>query len=173
MKLERRELAFFGLGGLCLITLLYFMFIISPALSRQKSLAGFIEKKESDMLRMVALRGKWDRFKQSRAEAERILTRRGKKFTLLTFLESVSRAVDVHKNIQYIKPLSYPGESGPLKREGIEMKFDDINTKQLVEFLYKIEYSAKLLQIKLIKIKRKAKEKSLAVTLQINTYVSA
>ncbi len=173
MKLERREMAFFGLGGLCVIALLYFMFIISPALSRQKSLAGFIEKKESDVLRMMALKGKWDRFKQSRAEAERMLTLRGKKFTLLTFLEGVSRAVKVHKNILYIKPISFPEESGSLKRQGIEMKLNDIDTKQLVNFLYRIEHSSKLLRIKHIKVKRKAKEKTLSVTLLITTYVNA
>jgi hypothetical protein len=44
--------------------------------------------------------------------------------------------------------------------------------EQLVNFLYRIEYSGKLLHVKRIKILRASKEKTslLKVTLQVNTY---
>ena len=173
MRLERREMSFLLLAGICLIAITYYLIIISPALSRHKSLTRFIEKKGSDMVQMIARKGEWDKFRKTRDEAKRMLTHRGKMFTLLSFLESVSRKGGIHNNIAYMKPLSYPEESGPLKREGIEIKLDDIDTKQLVKFLHRIEYSEKLLYIERINIKRKAKEKSVSVTLQINTYVNA
>jgi hypothetical protein len=44
--------------------------------------------------------------------------------------------------------------------------------EQLVHFLYRMEYSGKLLHVKRIKLLRASKEKTslLKVTLQVNTY---
>jgi hypothetical protein len=173
MRLERREMSLLALAAICLMALVYYFFVVSPALSRDKSLIGHIEKKESDLLKMKALKEEWDGFTQSRSKAETVLTRRGKRFTLLSFLEGVTRQVGIHEHIEYMKPISFPEEAGSVKREGIEMRINGMNTKQLVDFLYKIEFSAKLLHIKQIKIKRKAKEESLTVSLQIHTYVAA
>ncbi|MBW1912891.1 MAG: hypothetical protein JRI43_06985 [Deltaproteobacteria bacterium] len=94
------------------------------------------------------------------------------KFTLLSFLEGISREVGIDKRIQFIKPLSYTEDAGTFKRVGMEMKFDNIDINQLVGFLHRVEYSGKLISIKRIKIQRmsKAKDSALKVTLQVNTY---
>jgi len=56
----------------------------------------------------------------------------------------------------------------------MEIKLEGININHLVNFLYKIEYSGKLLNIKRIKIQRlsKLEARTLRVTLQINTYTT-
>jgi hypothetical protein len=122
---------------------------------------------------MVALKDNWERFKTNKQKAEKILAQRGEKFTLLSFLEGVSREVGIDNKIQYMKPLTFREEEGALKPVGIEMNLDGINTKELVSLLYKIENSEKLLNIKLIKILHvsRGKSKLLKVTLQVNTYV--
>ena len=88
MRLERHGMSFLLLVGICLIALMYYLIIISPALSRQRSLTRLIEKKGPDMVRMIARKGEWDKFRKSRDEAKRMLAGRGKTFTLLSFLES-------------------------------------------------------------------------------------
>lgn len=166
-------MAFAILGGIFVIALLYYLFIISPAIARQNSLIAYIDKKEADLIGMIELRDKWERFKANRVEAEKILAQRGEKFTLLSFLEGVAREVGIDNKIQYMKPLTYREKEGALKPVGIEMNLDGINTKQLISLLHKIEYSEKLLNIRLIKILRvtRGKVKLLKVTLQVNTYI--
>ncbi|MCK4817718.1 hypothetical protein KA005_18255 [bacterium] len=173
MRINRREMAFAILGGIFVIALLYYLFIISPAIARQNSLIAYIEKKEADLVGMIELKDKWERFKANRLKAEKILAQRGEKFTLLSFLEGVSREVGIDNKIQYMKPLTFREEEGALKPVGIEMNLDGINTKQLVSLLHKIEYSEKLLNIRLIKILSitRGKMKLLKVTLQVNTYM--
>ncbi len=173
MRINRREMAFAILGGIFVIALLYYLFIISPAVARQKSLVAYIEKKEAALVGMIELKDKWERFKANRLKAEKILSQRGEKFALLSFLEGVSREVGIDNKIQYMKPLTFREEEGALKPVGIEMNLDGINTKQLVGLLHKIENSEKLLNIKLIKILHisRAKAKLLKVTLQVNTYM--
>lgn len=174
MRINRREKALLSLGGILIFALFYYLFIVSPTISRQGVLEKYILKKEADLVKMVELNLKWDRFKNNKAKAEKVLTRRGKKFTLLSFLEGISRKLGIHNKIQYMKPLSSPEESGSLKQVGMEIKLDDINVTQLVNFLYELEYSEKFLNIKRIKIQRfsKGKAQSLRVTLQVNTYSS-
>lgn len=174
MRINSREKALLSLGGILIFALLVYLFIVSPTISRQGVLKKYILKKEADLVKMVELNSKWDRFKNNKANAEKILVRRGKKFTLLSFLEGISRKLGIHNKIQYMKPLSSPEESGSLKQIGMEIKLDDINATQLVNFLYELEYSEKFLNIKRIKIQRfsKGKTQSLRVTLQVNTYSS-
>ncbi|MDY7036267.1 MAG: hypothetical protein SV375_08930 [Thermodesulfobacteriota bacterium] len=172
MRINRREINFLLVGGISIIILLYYLLIVSPAMSRRELLIKYTGKKEADLAKMVELKAEWDRFNKERFEVEKKLNGRGKEFTLLTFLEGITRDIGINKSIQYMKPLSFPEEAGPFKTEGIEMKLDNINVEQLVNFLYKIEYSENLLIIKRIKILRSAKTKSslLKVTLQVNTY---
>ena len=174
MKINPRETAFLSLGGIFVFTLLYYLLILSPTISREKSLITYIGKKETDLVKMVELARKWDRFIHTQAVAGKILTRRGEKFTLLSYLEGISREIGISKRIQYMKPLSFQEESGPLKPEGMEIKLDDIDITQLINFLHKIEYSEKLLNIKRIKIQRSTKDnvQSLKVTVQVSTYTS-
>lgn len=173
MKLNRREMAFAIFGGIFVLVLLYYLFIISPAIARQNSLIAYIEKKEADLIGMIELKDKWERFKANRMKAEKILSQRGDRFTLLSFLEGVSREVGIDNKIQYMKPLTFREGEGALKPVGIEMNLDGINTKQLVSLLHKIEYSEKLLNIRLIKILRvtRGQVNLLKVTLQVNTYM--
>jgi len=172
MRITRREAIFCVAGGTVVLALLCYLFIISPAISRQHALTARITREERDLREMMKLRSIRRKLKTSRGNAEKILAARGKGFTLLSFLEGVSRKVGVEDRILYMKPLNFPEQPGPLKSTGIEMKLDRVNTRQLVQLLYRIEHSGKLLNIRRIKIHRSSGQKTplLKVTLQVNTY---
>ena len=150
--------------------LLYYLLILSPAISKQKTLVQRIKKREGDLVQMVKLRREWEIFTKKRAEAERRLTQKEKSFTLLSFLEGVSRSIGVDRKIQYMKPLSLPDEDGTVKPEGIEISLDGVDMKELVSLLYKIEYSGKAVSIKRIKIQKNHQGQTLKVTLQAHSY---
>lgn len=174
MKLTRKHLLITSLAGLLVLGFLYYWLIISPAISERKRLVSRIEKKRSDLVQMKALAVEWQNFQKKRVQAETRLKQKGDRFTLLSFLEALSRSVGVEKKIQYMKPLSLAAE-GEIRPEGIEMVLEKIDMRELVNFLYRIEYSKKLLTIRRIKIQKSSRDKnpSLKVTLQIYAYLAA
>lgn len=174
MRLSREQFIAISLGGIFFVALLYYLLVVSPAVAREKKLREQIKIKESEMVEMLQLKAKWDSLKRYQAEAESVLNKRGERFTLLSFLEGISREVGISDRIQYMKPISFPDQTGPLREEGMEVTLEDIDISQLVNYLYKIEYSANLLNVRRIKMQRKRMadgSAALRVTLQVNTYV--
>ena len=171
MKLDRKQMTYVFVGGLFLVALLFYLVAISPALSRQELLGKSISKRKQDLVKISEIKGKWQAFQRDRRDVQEAIKGRGS-FTLLSYLEAVTREIGMDQRIQYIKPVTFPEGEGKLKPEGIEISLDGVNMEQLVNFLYKIEYSGKLLHVKRIKIVRSSKEKTslLKVTLQVNTY---
>ena len=101
---------------------------------------------------------------------------RGQRFTLLSYLEGITRKLGINTKIHYMKPLSFSDEKpGNIRTEGIEMKLEGVSSRDLIPFLQQIEYAGKLLSIKRIKIQTVSKDKDtyLKVTLQVHTYSSA
>ena len=174
MKITRSRMLIISIAGLLVMGLLYYWIIISPAISDREMLISRIDKRSADLMQMNALKGEWQDFQKKRDHAEARLKHKGSAFTLLSFLEGLSRSVGVDKKIQYMKPLSLEAE-GEIRPEGIEMVLEKIDMRELVNFLYRIEYSERLLTIRRIKIQKSSRDKdpSLKVTLQIYAYLAA
>ncbi|RJQ49235.1 MAG: hypothetical protein C4530_23620 [Desulfobacteraceae bacterium] len=172
MKLKRRDFGILSLSVFFLMLLLYYFVVISPALSKQRSLGDHMGKKKKDLTEMLALEQEWKSFQEMRREAENILNRRGDGFTLLTYLENVSREVGIETQIQYIKPVSFPLNEGSMQPMGIEMRYNGLDIKQMVNFLHRIEHSKNLLSIKRMKIQPVGGigSRTLELTLQVDTY---
>jgi hypothetical protein len=175
MKLDRRQMTYAFFGGLFLFALLFYFVVISPGISKQKTLEGSIEKRKADLVKITALNRTWEGFKKDRSDVERALDSRGDRFSLLSFLEGLTREVGVDRNIQYIKPVTFPPSEGLFRPEGIEVSLENMGMEQLVDFLYKVEHTGSLLYVKRIKILKATRGTSstLKVTLQVNTYTRA
>jgi Tfp pilus assembly protein PilO len=172
MKLDRQQMTYLFFGGLFLVALLFYFVVISPGLSRQDQLERSISKRKADLAKITELKKKWESFKRDQGEVEQSLRSRGDRFTLLSFLEGITREIGIDKNIQYIKPVTFPPSESVFKPEGIEISLDNVGMEQLVNFLYRVENSGNLLFIKRIKILKTSRGSSstLKVTLQVNTY---
>ena len=174
MRISKKERTFLAVGGIVVLLLLYYLIVISPAHSREEALAKRIHKKRADLREMIGLKGEWDRLESNKTRAQEALSRRGKAFTPLSFLESTSRKVGIQKNIQYMKPRFSSEGSSMGQAVGVEMKLEGINIEQFVQFLYELEFSGKLLHIKKLRIQklRQGKSQSLRILLQIDSYTS-
>ena len=127
MRVNRREKALLVAGGIIVLALVYYLLVISPVLSRQEVLVRHIANKERDLKEIKTLRNEWERFQKSRTEAEKILKQRGERFTLLSYLEGISRQLGISSKIHYMKPLTFQDElKGSIKPEGIEIKLDGV-----------------------------------------------
>jgi hypothetical protein len=165
-------MAFILVGGLVILALGFYLAVISPAVAKQEALGKYIERKESDLIQMRALRDEWDRFQKSRLMAEKAVKRRGKTFALLSFLEGITRDVGIDKKIQYMKPISFAEQTTPWEQVGIEIKLDGIDMEALTRFLYEVEGSERLLNIGKMKINSSTKKEAttLTVILQVTTW---
>ncbi|MDD5205714.1 MAG: hypothetical protein PHS17_09845 [Desulfobacterales bacterium] len=172
MRVQGRDMISFSLAGLAVIGILYYLLVVSPALSKKTKLEEYIGRKKADVTSMLQVKNQWETFQAARKEAEGILRRRGEDFTLLTYLERVSRESGIEKKIRYMKPISLSDKEEPYKPECIEMQLEDIDIQRLVEFLYKIEQSKNLLIVDRAKIRlvTKGSERSIELTLQVKTY---
>jgi hypothetical protein len=133
-----------------------------------------IAEQKAEIKEMQSLKKKWEEIETSRQGAKSLLSHRPKDFTLLSFLERISREANIQDKIRYMKPLTQTEENKTTAQvEGIETEIEGLDIKELVNFLYQIEYSGNLLSIKRIKIQKSSKTQLLKVTLQINTYTSA
>lgn len=175
MKLDRKQMTYAFFGGLFVVALLFYFVVISPGLSKQRSLERNIAKRKADLVKITELNKTWEGFKRDRRDVETTLEDRGDRFSLLSYLEAVTREVGVDRNIQYIKPVTFPPSEGPFRPEGIELSLENMGMEQLVEFLHKVEHTGSLLYVKRIKILKAARGTSstLKVTLQVNTYTRA
>ncbi len=172
MKVQSREMIIFSLAGLAVIGILYYLLVVAPALSRQAVLKEYIVRKKADVISMLEMKNRWEAFQAARAEAEGILHQRGEDFTLLTYLERVSRESGIEKKIRYMKPLPVSEKEETYKPECIEMKLEEIDMQRLIDFLYKIEQSKNLLIVDRAKIRpvSKGSDRSIELTLQVKTY---
>jgi len=175
MKLDRKQMTYVFFGGLFLVALLFYFVVISPGFSKQKTLERSIARKKAELVKITDLNRTWESFKRDRSDVESALKTRGDLFSLLSFLEGVTREVGIDKNIQYIKPVTFPPSEGPFRPEGIELSLENMGMEQLVNFLYKVEHTGNLLYVKRIKILKATRGTSstLKVTLQVNTHTKS
>ncbi|MEW6664425.1 MAG: hypothetical protein AB1512_04285 [Thermodesulfobacteriota bacterium] len=174
MMTKTRQVALLALAGLVVIGLLYTLLVVSPVLSRQRTLNEYIQRKRVDLSSMLEMEARWESFQQAKGEAETILRQRGEGFALLTYLERVCREAGIEKKIQYMKPVSFQEKEESYRAEGIEMQLADIDTPRMVDFLFRIEHSRNLLVVERMKARpvSKGKERLLELTLQVKTYRS-
>jgi len=173
MKINPREKLVLIAGGVVLFFILYYLFAVDTALSERKKQLLNIEEEKTNIAEMTAFKKKWDELEVSRQDTKGQLSQRPKDFTLLSFLERISRETNIQDKIRYMKPLAQTEENKTASHlEGIDTEIEGIDIKDLVNFLHQIEYSGNLLSIKRIKIQRSSKTQLLKVTLQIHTYIS-
>ncbi len=171
-RIHRRQMLVLLCAGILLL-LFYYMLVLSPALTRQLRLEKRIADKEAELAQMRELSREWVQLNSRRSAAEKRIRQRKAGFTLLSFLEGISREAGIQSKIQYMKPRV--AEEQGSKTEGMEIKLDGIRIEQLVDFLYQIEYSDHPLSIRRIKIQKPSRgtDDSLGVTIQVDAYTPA
>jgi len=168
INLAKRE-KYIVLMAACLIGLfLIINFLILPFLKERDRLRKGITAKEGELKEIAALSSVYQEYQKGSSDMTRLLAKRGNGFTLMSYLDKAAGESDVKS--QYMKPSSSKG-SGPYEESVVEIKFEGINTDQLVKYLYKIEAPKDLIFIKRISITdNKKQEGYLDSIIQVLTY---
>jgi len=170
IRLAKREKYIVSIAA-CLISFFILLnFLIFPFFKERERLNKGIKTAEEDLKEIADLSVVYQGYQKGSTDIKRILSRRDKGFTLFSYLEKAAGEVQVKDHIEYMKPSSSKG-SGLYEESTVEMKLNEINTDQLVKYLYEIEEPEDLIFIKRISISdNKKQEGYLDSVIQVFTY---
>jgi len=130
-----------------------FSFAIKPTLERTKTLRRVISEKQGELQKLCAGSNEYLSLRNNLDTVRTKVASQDKGFELLPFLESLIREHGLAKQVatmkqQVLKPQASHSETI------VEIKLENLTTKQLVDFLRKVESSKVLARIKSLYIKK-------------------
>jgi len=170
MRLAFREKVVLGLGAIVGVILLIYTLVITPYMEKLRVLDRRISQKTVELKEISALSQEYleikGRMEQLKGKARR--SKRG--FSLFSHLESLAGQTRIKGNIASMKPQSTPlGEH--YKESSVEVKLESITTKQLVDYLFRIENGEAFVRIKRLHLKKRHDNpKYLDATFLVSTY---
>lgn len=169
-KLNTREQLVIIIGGVISFFLIITTFIIKPAIDKANRLDKQIIQKRDAIKKIAELKEVYAKQVETINTINSKLETGKKDFPILSFLEDTARQVGIKEKIVEMKPFEASvGEQ--YKESSVELKVDGITMNQLVEYLYKIEHSDKILNIKKLKLKKMAKnEQFIDVKFEVATF---
>jgi general secretion pathway protein M len=169
-QLNAREKIALGGGAAAVVVFILFQFVIFPVVDRQEVLQRSIAGKEAALEEMRHLSAEAAALKQEQNHSSQRMGRRPRGFTLFSFLDGLAGNTQLKGNIDYMKPSTTEPKGSPYKVSVVEMKLVGINMAQLVSYLYRIETSANLVQIKRLAITKTDKKTGfINAVLQVET----
>ncbi len=172
-QLARRERRMVLGGAVLLAVVLGYLLGVGPLLDRYRTLDRLIAQKERERAEVVRLRDEY-RVLKARLEAiEARLSRGGRGFQLLSFLEGLAARNGVRDRIAYMRPQP-AATAGRFREQGVELRLDSVTINQLVQLLSQIAEAPQALRIKRLSVvTRYDNANRLDVVVQVAAYQPA
>lgn len=170
MKLNRRErmAVMVGIGFICLFVMI--KFVAFPFMDRKDRLRRNLAANSSNLEEILALKMEYETLVRAGEQAEKRFKQRRKSFTLLSFLVQLAGEVGIKDKMASMKPNLTQQKDSPYKISQVEMKLKGLTLDQITQYLYKIETSRNMVNIKRISLtKSDDKAGILNVALQVET----
>lgn len=172
IQLNKREKLILWVTGVVVGLFLVGKIVLFPYLAAREKWAGQLAAKKVALVEIQALKAEYDHSKQLTARSKGDLKKRGKDFTLFSFLNSVSDKANIRDNIAYMKPSTTEKKDTAIKMAVVEMKLAGVTLEQLMTYLYMVETSGNQVFVKRSAISNSARKKGfLDATLLIETAI--
>ena len=146
------------------------VFIVEPFLSRSANMKNSRQTKADMLVEMQKLQSEYTALTQQAKVSKSRFQRRQKGFTLFSFLDRLAGESGIKDRISYMKPTKKVQKNSPYKISRVEMKLEAITLEQLTNYLYGVETSKNMVDIKKISISKKDKNQELlTAVLQVET----
>jgi general secretion pathway protein M len=146
------------------------VFIVEPFLSRSANMKNSLQTKADNLVEMQRLQSEYTGLTQQAKISESRFQRREKGFTLYSFLNSLAGESGIKDRISSMKPTKTVQKNSPYKISRVEMKLEAITLEQLTDYLYGVESSNNMVDIKKISISKNNKKQGLlTAVLQVET----
>lgn len=170
-KINQRERLILSAAGILLVLFMIVQWMIFPILDRHTQLQQKLIEAKQDLNEIALLKADYKRFTIQADLAKAQIQKRDKDFSLLSFLNDIAARTGLKNNIVNMKPSTSNRKSSSLQVESVEMKLDDVNIEQLLAFLYRVETSPNLINIRQISItKQDRKEGVVESILEVETF---
>ena len=169
-KLTKREkYAIYALSGAILLFIL-FQFIVFPSIDKRKRLKRTLQIKEDILLEMKTLKSDYDAIEKRTSLAKVRFENREKGFTLFSFLDGLTGKARIKEYVTYMKPSTTVQKNNSYKISQVEMKFKGLTLQQLTNYLYMVETSKNMVNIKRLSISKTGKQEGfIDAVLQVET----
>jgi type II secretory pathway component PulM len=170
LRLSKRDKRTLLLGGILVGALLLTFGWILPSLERIRILDRALAAERERLQQVRQLHRAILELKEQEREAQEQLTRRlSETFSVASVVEGMARESGIMEQVQYLKP-EMAKVSEKYREASVSLKAGEITPEQLVDFLYRVESSERLLRIRNLQIRTSPKETGrLDVTLTIFT----
>jgi general secretion pathway protein M len=174
IKLNQRETYFVSTALVAIIAFAVVELAVVPLLNKRSRLERVVQASQQQLRTMADLTAAFQRVQREAEFAKTSLAARKPGFSLFSFLDSLVGETGLKDRISYMKPSNSEGPDSRYKISSVEMKLQGITLEQLVQYLYKVEYSGKNVQVKRLSISQTGKEEGLVdVILQVETLEAA
>ncbi len=170
-KRDRRTLLVGGiLGGVLLLTFVW----VLPSMERIRTLDRALAAERGRLQQVRQLHRAILELKGQEREVQEQLERRlSEAFSVASVVEGMARESGIMEQVQYLKP-EMAKASDKYREASVSLKAAEISPEQLVDFLYRVESSERLLRVRNLQIRTSPKEAGrLDVTLTIFTLLPA
>jgi general secretion pathway protein M len=168
--LKRRDrYIIFAAAGLLLVLLLL-QLVIVPFFGKGDRLQQQIQAKTRILAEMQRMQSEYRSIQNTAQFSKARYTERQKGFSLFSFLDRLAGEAGIKDRISYMKPSNTVQKDGDYRISRVEMKLDDITLEQLSTYLFRVETSDNLINIKKMSISKKDRKQGLInVILQVET----
>ena len=160
-KLNKRERYAIMLAAAVIGIFFVISFIVQPFLSKTDLLKKSLHDKAVTLEQMRQLQSEYSTLTQKAEISRAQFSRRQKGFKLNSFLVQLAGEAGVKDNVSYMKPTTKGQRNSPYKISRVDMKLDAITLKQLMTYVYGVETSSNMVDIKRISISKKDKKQGL------------
>ena len=169
-KLTRREKysVYAGSGVICLFVL--FQFVVFPSIDKRERLERSIQVKKVMLEDMMTLKFEYAAV-ESRNDLSKVrFKNRDRGFTLFSFLDKLTSKTGIKDHVTYMKPSTAVQKGSPFKKSQVEMKLKGLTLEQLISYLYNVETSKNMINIKKLSIAKTGKQEGfIDAVLQVET----
>jgi general secretion pathway protein M len=169
-KMNKRERYAIVLAAGVIGIFLMVTFIVEPFLNKKDQLKKSLLDKAGQLEQMQQLQSEYSALTQKAEISKALFSRRQKGFKLFSFMDQLAGEAGIKDQIIYMKPTTKAQINSPYKISRVEMKLDGITLKQLTTYLYGVETSKNMVDVKRISISKKDKKQGLlTAVLQVET----
>jgi general secretion pathway protein M len=168
--LNKRERYAITLGVGVVVIFLIAQFIIEPIFSKTEQKRKTLQTKSVMLEQMRQWQAEYDGLTQKETLSKSRFRNRQRGFTLYSFLDRLAGETGIKDRITNMKPTKKVQKNSPYKLSRVEMKLDAITLEQLTNYLYRVETSKNMVDIRKISISKKDKKQGLlTAVLQVET----
>ena len=169
-NLNKRERYGVMLAAAVIAVFLIAVLIVEPFLSRTAAMKSSLRARADMLSEMQKLQTEFNGLKQQATVSTSRFKGRQKGFSLYSFMDRLAGEAGIKDQITRMKPTKSVQKNSPYKISRVEMKLEAVTLEQLTNYLYGVETSRNMVNVKKISIsKNKKTQELLTVVLQAET----